>query len=227
MRVRLGFSILFVACVPSAAIPALAQDVGPHVPSSGFNQGEFRFGTAARTTLRTLWQTSTDVKQERVACIGGYRHEGITYITRVAMVTGASADSLSVAATASLLECGPPEWLGTIHTHIATKEGIPYVTFSGADRGIMMRWESMWRMDGVFCVLFDERRAHCEAGRESSADAYYAFAAPRSRFLPQHSPGPRRLHRVTLGRDRLTLRRLGALHARSERGLPRLRVGHA
>ncbi|HJU88631.1 MAG TPA: hypothetical protein VJ672_04525 [Gemmatimonadaceae bacterium] len=175
MRVSCGISLFLAACL-FPGVTARAQDVGPHVPTSGFNQGEFRFGIAARTSLRTLWVTSSDAKQERVACIGGYRHEGITFITRVEPVIAAYADSMSVAATASLLQCRPPEWLGTIHTHIATKEGQPYVTFSGSDRGVMMRWESIWQSVGVFCVLFDDRRAHCEAGDESSADAFYAYS---------------------------------------------------
>ncbi|HJR40866.1 MAG TPA: hypothetical protein VJ812_02195 [Gemmatimonadaceae bacterium] len=175
MRVSRGLPFLLSAWL-LPGIEARAQDVGPYLPISGFNQGDFRFGTSARTSLRTLWQVSAGARQERVACIGGYRFEGVTFITRVEPVIASSADSMSVAATASLLQCRPPDWLGTIHTHVATKDGQPYVTFSGADRGVMMRWESIWQSVGVFCVLFDDRRAHCEAGHESSGDAFYAYS---------------------------------------------------
>jgi hypothetical protein len=155
--------------------------VAPPVPGAGpgnglFDAGNFRFGSGARSSLQALWQASSDAKAERVACIGGYRHGGITYITRVVQVTAYAADSLHATASASLRECGPPEWLGTVHTHIARINGQPYTTFSAGDRWVMEQWHQTWRAEGVFCVLYDDRRAYCEAGDESSGDAFYAYA---------------------------------------------------
>jgi len=164
----------FAISVPIGQASAFTQDVGPQYPDVGYNHGDFRIGTGARTSFQTLWRTSDGVKQERVACIGGYRHDGITYITRVEQVRASDGDSLNAPAAASLQECRPPEWLGTVHTHVARFDGLPYVTFSGADRGVMREWHNMWQADGVFCVLYDDRRAHCEAGDERSADVIYA-----------------------------------------------------
>jgi hypothetical protein len=106
--------------------------------------------------------------------MGGYQHGAITYITRVEQLTVDDADSLHAGAVASIRTCAPPEWLGTVHTHIALFEGRPYVTFSGADRGVMAAWHRRWQADGVFCVLYDERRAHCEAG-DQSGDPVYSY----------------------------------------------------
>ena len=97
------------------------------------------------------------------------------HITRVEQVS-ADADSLQATAGASLEECRPPEWLGTVHTHVARIDGRPYVTFSGSDRAVMAAWHRQWQVDGVFCVLYDDRRAHCEAGDDRSGDPVYAYA---------------------------------------------------
>ena len=70
---------------------------------------------------------------------------------------------------------GPPEWLGTVHTHSAHVAGQPYSTFSGSDRGVMTLWQSTWEAPGVFCILYDERRTHCEAGDEGSGEAFYGY----------------------------------------------------
>lgn len=174
MHFRILLAAVLAICVSVHPKSARAQDVGPEYPEAGFNQGDFRVGTGARASLQTLWQASSAAKQEQVACIGGYRHGDITYITRVARLAS-GGDSLNASAGASLKECKPPEWLGTVHTHIARFDGRPYVTFSGADRGVMWAWHTMWQADGVFCVLYDERRAHCEAGEERSGEAFYAY----------------------------------------------------
>jgi hypothetical protein len=55
-----------------------------------------------------------------------------------------------------------PEWVGTVHTHIALHGGVPYSTFSGADRGVNTLWWRRWSVDGTFCVLFTEQDAYCE-----------------------------------------------------------------
>jgi hypothetical protein len=140
----------------------------------------FQFTVDARVALQSLWQTSSDSKREEVACLGGYRRGGVSYITRVERVWTA-ADSMNASAAISLRECGVPEWLGTVHTHIARFGGLPYVTFSAPDRGVMREWHNRWKADGVFCVLYDAQHAYCEAGDESSGDALYAY--PRGNNL--------------------------------------------
>ena len=74
------------------------------------------------------------------------------------------ADSMSISAAAAIDRCGPPEWSGTVHTHVAlyTAE-LPSTRFSAQDRGVMRRWYERWRADGVFCVAYSPRNAHCEA----------------------------------------------------------------
>ena len=70
---------------------------------------------------------------------------------------------MAVSAQASLDTCGPPEWQGTVHTHIAQVAGAPgYRFFSGADRGIMLMWWQRWKADGTFCLLYAENEVHCE-----------------------------------------------------------------
>jgi hypothetical protein len=164
-----------VLCVIAAA----SAHAHRGAPRAG-NDASFQFNVAARTALQGLWQSSTDAKQEEVACIGGYRRGGVSYITRVVRVR-TSADSMSASAAISLRECGAPEWLGTVHTHIARFGGLPYVTFSAPDRGVMREWHNRWKADGVFCVLYDEQHAYCEAGDESSGEALYAY--PRGNNL--------------------------------------------
>lgn len=163
-----------------AAPSAQAQHGGPRGSDSTTVGQSFRFTNAVRAALQDLWRTSSDAKQEEVACIGGYRRDGVSYITRVERVR-TSADSMNASASISLRECGAPEWLGTVHTHIAHFGGLPYVTFSAPDRGVMREWHSRWKADGVFCVLYDEQHAYCEAGDENSGDALYAY--PRGNNL--------------------------------------------
>jgi hypothetical protein len=180
MQSRTLTSVLVaVACVLAAG-SAPAQRGGPR-GSRGLGNGEsFRFTNVARAALQSLWQTSRDHKEEEVACIGGYRRDGVNYITRVERVR-TPADSMNASATLSLRQCGVPEWLGTVHTHIAHFGGLPYVTFSAPDRGVMREWHNRWKADGVFCVLYDDQHAYCEAGDDSNGDALYAY--PRGNNL--------------------------------------------
>jgi hypothetical protein len=174
MKYRSVRLVLLAAASMLAAGSAHGQRGGPRV-TDGLGNGEsFQFTNSARTALQSLWQTSTDHRQEEVACIGGYRRAGVSYITRVERVR-ASADSMNASALGSIRECGAPEWLGTVHTHIARFGGLPYVTFSAPDRGVMREWHNRWKEDGVFCVLYDEQHAYCEAGDESSGDTLYAY----------------------------------------------------
>lgn len=152
----------------------------PHAAVERRDGEAIQFSSASRPLLQRLWQASTEARQERVACIGGYRSDSVVYITRLERVAE-SADSMNATAAASLRRCRPPEWLGTVHTHIARLDGIPYVTFSGADRGVMHEWRRRWNVDGVFCILYDDQHAYCEAGDVRSGSPVYA--APRGNNL--------------------------------------------
>ena len=116
----------------------------------------------AQTALRALWHSSAAARAERVACLASVVDGDTLRITRVNPLT-AGADSLAVSAGSSIDLCGPPEWQGTVHTHIALAEGrrAP-AQFSGADRGVMLMWWRHWKMDGTFCLLYAQNEAHCE-----------------------------------------------------------------
>jgi hypothetical protein len=116
----------------------------------------------AQAALRALWQASVSARAERVACLASIVDDDTLRITRVSPLT-AGADSLAVSAGSSIELCGPPEWQGTVHTHIALAEGQrAHAQFSGADRGVMLMWWQHWKMDGTFCLLYAENEAHCE-----------------------------------------------------------------
>ena len=86
------------------------------------------------------------------------------HVTRVLALPPDAADSMGISARASIERCGPPEWAGTVHTHVALyNERGPSRRFSGQDRTVMRMWYDRWRADGVFCVVYSERDAHCEA----------------------------------------------------------------
>lgn len=79
---------------------------------------------------------------------------------------------------ACLATCGPPSWRGTVHTHVALRDGRqPYSLFSGADRGIMMLWWRRWREDGIFCLLYSTEEVICEIEGPRGAVLF-----PRSRY---------------------------------------------
>jgi hypothetical protein len=168
---------LTVGCLLAAAsVGRLAgQDVGPELPGNPFNQGLFRFAAPAREVLQLLWQASVDVGQERVACIGGYQRNGVTYITRAEPLSASRAGLRSVAAGESLGRCGPPEWFGTVHTHVVTFGGHAYVTFSANDRQVMFMWRRTWQIEGVFCVLYSGQQAHCEGDPGVFDEPAYAY----------------------------------------------------
>jgi hypothetical protein len=160
------------ALVSPVVRPIGAQGAGAEVREVAFRQGEFRVATDARTSLRGLWDSSMGAKEERVACIGGRRVGGVAYITKV-QVLDAAADSAHVSAVSSLNECRPPEWFGTVHTHIARYNGLPFVTFSADDRNVISIWRGRWKHDGVFCILYTEADAYCEAGTDFGGDTAY------------------------------------------------------
>ncbi len=85
-------------------------------------------------------------------------------VRRILRLEPDAADSMGISATASVEQCGPPEWIGTVHTHVAlyTDES-PSRRFSGQDRTVMRLWYDRWHADAVFCLVYSERSAHCEA----------------------------------------------------------------
>lgn len=151
-----------------------AQDVGPDKPDTRFNHGTFRFDAGARDALRQLWSSSIGAKEERVACLGGQVQDSVVYITRVEALEPSGADSANISALSSIARCGPPGWLGTVHTHIARFDGQPFIIFSENDRRVMQRWQQTWKQDGVFCILYSEADANCEAGYRLSGQALYS-----------------------------------------------------
>jgi hypothetical protein len=141
-----------------AALPILlAADIAGSIPTA------FRFELDARPELHRLWEASAQAKAERVACLAANIDSDTVHITRVLPLDSGLGDSLGISATTSLDRCGPPEWLGTVHTHVALWDGQrPYSLFSGADRGVMMLWWRQWRVDGVFCLLYSSNEVICE-----------------------------------------------------------------
>ena len=122
----------------------------------------FRFEPDAQTELRLLWLASNGAKAERVACLAGEIRLDTVRVTRILPLDG-WADSLGVSAGESLESCGPPQWQGTVHTHVALYDGaLPYSRFSGADRGVNRLWWRRWNAEGVFCVLYSGTDAYCE-----------------------------------------------------------------
>jgi hypothetical protein len=140
----------------AASIVALTQALpeGPHA---------FQFEPGARAALHRLWDASLAARAERVACLAGSIDGDTVRITGILPLGGGSGDSLGVSARSSLELCGPPAWQGTVHTHIALREGQrPYAIFSGADRGVMLMWWQRWKTTGIFCLLYSIEGAHCE-----------------------------------------------------------------
>ena len=143
---------LGLACL---AAPAAAQ--GP-------SRASFQFSTEAASGLRALWEESVRARQERVACLAADIRGDTVFVTRVLRVEPDAADSMGISASESVEQCGPPAWKGTVHTHVALyTDHSPSRRFSGQDRTVMRMWYDRWRADGVFCVAYSERDAHCEA----------------------------------------------------------------
>ena len=138
----------------------------------------FRFEAEAQPELHRLWEASALAKAERVACLAAEIEDDTVRISRVLALEETRADSLGISATTSLESCGPPEWRGTVHTHVALRDGrSPYSLFSGADRGVMMMWWQRWRVDGVFCLLYSDQEVICEIEGPRGAVLF-----PRSRY---------------------------------------------
>lgn len=148
--------------------PFAAPAVEIRLPSAA----PFSFDGAASSVLFDLWRESVDLNLELVACLRGEYRDGVVRVTRVTPVNS-MANFTGAEAAPSLDRCGPPQWSGTVHTHIAMFSGQPYATFSPPDRGVMHAWELKWETEGLFCVLYSEDQAYCEYGAELSGDVVY------------------------------------------------------
>jgi hypothetical protein len=102
--------------------------------------------------------------EERAACLGAQVRGDSVLVDRVLALAPEEADSMGVSAREALDRCGPPEWSGTVHTHVALyTDTEPSKRFSGQDRIAMSLWHDRWHAAGVFCLLWSARDAHCEA----------------------------------------------------------------
>jgi hypothetical protein len=133
-------------------------------PASAAPEPAFRFSKEAGIGLRALWAESVAAKEERVACLGASVRNDTVFVERILALVPSEADSMSIGSAASIERCGPPSWSGTVHTHVALyTEDSPSKRFSAMDRGVMRQWYERWHADGVFCLVYSARDAHCEA----------------------------------------------------------------
>jgi hypothetical protein len=140
-----------------SSVSGIAQQSGAPKPA-------FRFSREAGLALRELWRASFAAKEERVACLGSSIRNDTVFVSRIDPLKPEEADSMGISATASIDKCGPPEWSGTVHSHIALyTEDRPSTRFSAQDRTAMRLWYDRWHADGVFCLIYSEHDAHCEA----------------------------------------------------------------
>ena len=162
---------------PRALACAGRRDAGPD-PSA------FRFEPDARPSCTgsglpaspprpsgwPAWRATIDGRHVRISACASARPAG--------------ADSLGVAARASLEACGPPRWQGTVHTHVALRDGQrPYSLFSGADRGVMMLCGGNGgRRTAIFCLLYTRAGRHTARSMARRGRSLF----PRSRLLRRH-----------------------------------------
>ncbi len=150
-------TIPVLLALSSLARTAFAQIDRPPQPA-------FRFSPEAGHTLSAIWRTSVAAKEERVACLASTIRNDTVFVSRILPLDAEGADSMGIGSTESIERCGPPEWSGTVHTHVAMySDTLPSTRFSAQDRGVMQRWYQRWHADGVFCLVYSARDAHCEA----------------------------------------------------------------
>ena len=117
----------------------------------------------AKDSLKRLWTESVAANREHVGCLGGMVGLDTVRVDRVILLDEAPGDSLNAPAELSLATCGPPQWIGTVHTHVrSTDDPHPAPRFSPDDRVVMSVWSRQWRSKGAFCVVYSDRGAHCE-----------------------------------------------------------------
>ena len=162
---------LAYSLLPMLPLLVGADTTGP-IPTA------FRFEADASAELHRLWDASSAARAERVACLASTVEGDTIRISRVQPLEVLRSDSLGISARTSLDNCGPPEWRGTVHTHVALRDGRqPYSLFSGADRGVMMMWWQRWRVAGIFCLLYSAEEVICEIEGPRGAVLF-----PRSRY---------------------------------------------
>ncbi|MFN8653153.1 MAG: hypothetical protein U0133_14710 [Gemmatimonadales bacterium] len=145
-----------------AVIALLALAGGGAVPHPA-DLPAWRVAPAAEDSLKALWARSMATRREAVACLGGIIGPDTVHVTSALPLAEAPADSLTADAQLSLSDCGPPRWIGTAHTHVRSTDGEePAPRFSPSDRTVMSLWSTRWGRQGAFCVLYSEKRAHCE-----------------------------------------------------------------
>jgi hypothetical protein len=153
-----GFAGLFL--LVAVPIPVIAQRDSAPPPA----KPAFRFSRDAGTALSALWKASLAAREERVACLGSTIRNDTVFVSRIEPLDPEDADSMGISATASIERCGPPEWSGTVHSHIALyTDDQPSSRFSAQDRTAMRLWYDRWHADGVFCLIYSAHDAHCEA----------------------------------------------------------------
>jgi hypothetical protein len=171
---RAGSVLALAAALAWPAAPSAAQTDTARLDSSSATsetdsrpappQPAFRFSSEAGLGLRALWEQSLAAKQERVACLGASIRNDTVFVDHILALAPEEADSMSISSAASVERCGPPAWQGTVHTHVALyTDDLPSKRFSAQDRGVMRQWYARWNTDGVFCVVYSARDAHCEA----------------------------------------------------------------
>jgi hypothetical protein len=157
---RICFSVLensFAGCL----LIALASTSFPQTGSAQLPTWVVE--APARPALSALWQASISARAERVACVSGRIGRDTVWISGAAPVVTSGADSLTAEGEPSLAQCGPPRWIGTVHTHIrSTDDPDPALRFSPGDRAQMSEWVRRWGRPGAFCVLYSASGAHCE-----------------------------------------------------------------
>jgi hypothetical protein len=147
-------SLSLLSCLAPTASPQTSPTPRP----------AFRFSPESGHALGTLWRTSVAAQEERVACLASTIRHDTVFVSRVLPLAAEQADSMGIGSSESIERCGPPEWSGTVHTHVAMySDSLPSTVFSAQDRGVMRRWYQRWHADGVFCLLYSARDAHCEA----------------------------------------------------------------
>jgi hypothetical protein len=163
--VVIGAAVVALAAgTPAAAQRAAGADTSPAAADSLRPPPAFRFSQEAGLGLRAMWEESVAAKQERVACLSATIRNDTVFVARILELAPHEADSMSIGSEGSIERCGPPEWSGTVHTHVALyTEDSPSMRFSAQDRGVMSRWYQRWHADGVFCLVYSARDAHCEA----------------------------------------------------------------
>jgi hypothetical protein len=99
-----------------------------------------------------------------VACLKATVRHDTVFVNRLLPLEPVEADSMGISAAASIHRCGPPEWSGTVHSHVAEyAAGRPSARFSAQDRTVQRMWYDRWHSDAVFCVVYSDKDAHCEA----------------------------------------------------------------